>query len=172
MPLTAERFAQIARDRAHIAAFATDHFQSHMVSVRTLHHGQLIHIQRSRFKRDIFARTRKLISALPVHLNSGKLWRNLLDIANKFQQRFLDLIVCRPRLRGGNHFAFSVVGVCRFAKLHIKYIGLERIGDERNRLRRLPQRHGQNACRLGVKRASMARLGRTKRPAHLVHHSG
>ena len=172
MAKAAQRCPQITGNGAHIAAFAADHFQFHMVRVGAGHHRKAFHPKRARGDIDHRTLPRQIISAVAVDFHGRKLRRGLHDLTPEPGKRRLDLAVIGAQIRHGNHLALGVIGVGRDPQPHHEAVALQCVGDIGHGFCRLAQCDSQNAGCRRVQRARMARLLCVERPAHLGHHGG
>ena len=155
MAVAAEFAAEIARDGAHIGAFAAARFEHSLVR-REAHKIQRPDVNGARGKLNRFAIAGQIIGALAVNLDRGIDGRRLHDFADEGGQRIEDRLRLRARLAGARYGAIRIVAVGFDAPAHGEAIGLLAILHERHGLRRLAERHWQNTRRKGIKRACMA----------------
>ena len=171
MAQTAQGPAQVARDRADIAALAADHLQAGGVGLG-LQQGQAVDPQRARGQFHLDPLAGQVIGALALDHDGGKGGRDLHDVTGKAPQRRLDLRRGGAVVAGADHAAGRVVGGRLGPPVHHEVIAFQRVGDDRHGLGGLAQGDGQDAGRVGVQRAGMTGLLGVQRPTHLGHDGG
>ena len=144
MAVAAERAAEVARNRAHISAFAAFGFEDRGVGVGG-HQSKPIDSDRTRRDFEAFADAGEIIGARAVDLDGGEGRRRLLHQADEAGKQGLDLGRGGTLLRAGDDFAFRIVGRAFFAPAHAEAIGLGAVLHDRDRLRRLAEGDRQHA---------------------------
>src|SRR6478672_8086397 len=115
MPETAESSAEIARDRAHIGAFAALGFEHRLVGRRHCGKFQAMDFDRAGAQLYRLAVAREIVGALALDLDRRKARRNLLDGAGEARELRADGVFARARVAFLRDAAFRVVGVALFA---------------------------------------------------------
>src|SRR5690625_1453496 len=110
MGMAAKHLAEIAGDRAHIAALAADEFELRRIQVGPRQQGQALDKERTGRKIEFHPLAREIIGALALDPNSRELWGNLLDIARETGQGGTDLVIARAEVRARDHLALAVIG--------------------------------------------------------------
>ena len=98
MTIAPKLITQIARNRAHIAAFTACHLKHHMIRVKAVNQQQFLNPQITGSQIHLFAIAGLFIRTHTVNFDSGKLWRNLPDFTNKRAERGFDLFVRRTNI--------------------------------------------------------------------------
>ena len=101
---------EIPRDGAHVAARAADEAEHGMIGIGAGQKRQLVHVEIARGELHGLTGARDVIGAVSVHLDGGKLRRNLPDVADELRQRGGDPGLGRPVRRGFDNLAFGIVG--------------------------------------------------------------
>ena len=168
MGTTAQRVANVFRQRADVRAFAAADFQ---LERRALERKQarIIHAYPPRCTFNLFPLAGQLVELFALMLQRRVHGRHLIDLTAKTRQDGFDVLDRKAwHLAPLQHSAFGIAGIGNHPQFDPGAIHLVGFQQVRGKLGGLPQADRQQACRHRVQRAGMPGFLRVEQTAHTL----
>ena len=152
----AQAQGQIASKRADIGALAHLGLEFGMVRVGERNKAKAFDLNGPGIQLHGLAAAGQVIGALACYLERGIGGRSLTDLAGEGGESRQDFGTAGSAVRRGGDRALGIIGRARLAPPHGEAIGLAGSHGPGDRLRRLAERHRQNAARERIEGAAVA----------------
>ena len=143
MSITAERPAEVARDRAHVGALAAFGLEHRVVGV-SRYQVEPVDMDRARFNLESFAIACEIVGARASDADSGEGRRRLENDADEAREEALNLSWGGTPIRTRHDLPFGVVGRAFLAPAHAKPVGFGSVLNDRHGLGRLAESDRQH----------------------------
>src|SRR6202167_376568 len=155
MSVTAERPAEVARDRAHIGALAAFSLE-HRFTGLSRDQIEPVDMDRARFNLEGFAFARKIVGARASDADSGEGRRRLENGPDEAREEALNLGWGGTPIRACDDLSFGVVGRAFLAPAHAEPVGFGSVLNDGHGLGRLAESDRQHPRRERSERSGVA----------------